>query len=94
MVQYISEVEPEIGKLSKIGFASGTRVNTGEYLDVYPWARENGAKIVDVGGGVGGGTLPIVKAFPSLRMVVQDIPDSQPGFEKVREYQTLSPCIF
>ncbi|KAL6704829.1 hypothetical protein ACN47E_007633 [Coniothyrium glycines] len=81
--QYISEVEPEIGKLSKIGFASGTKVNTGEYLDLYPWARENGAKIVDVGGGVGGGTLPIVKAFPSLRLVVQDIPDSQPGFEKL-----------
>ncbi|KAF2677135.1 S-adenosyl-L-methionine-dependent methyltransferase [Lentithecium fluviatile CBS 122367] len=81
--QYLSEVEPEIGKRTKVAFASGTKVNTDEFLGVYPWAREGNAKIVDVGGGVGGGTMPVIKAFKDLRLVVQDIPDTHPNFERI-----------
>ena len=81
--QYLSEVEPEIGKRTKVAFASGTKVNTDEFLGVYPWAREGNAKIVDIGGGVGGGTMPVIKAFKDLRLVVQDIPDTRPNFERV-----------
>ncbi|KAF2992955.1 hypothetical protein E8E13_000326 [Curvularia kusanoi] len=81
--QYLSDVEPEIGKRTKVAFATGTRVNNDEYLAVYPWAREGNAKIVDVGGGFGGGTMPVIKAFKQLQLVVQDIPDTRPNFEKI-----------
>lgn len=81
--QYLSDVEPEIGKRTKVAFASGTKVNTDEFLGVYPWAREGNAKIVDVGGGVGGGTMPVIKAFKNLQLVVQDIPDTRPNFERI-----------
>lgn len=30
--------------------------------------------VVDVGGGVGMATLPVAKAFPDLRIVIQDRP--------------------
>ncbi|EAT79368.2 hypothetical protein HBI56_051040 [Parastagonospora nodorum] len=81
--QYLSEVEPEIGKRTKLAFASGTKVNTDEFLGVYPWAMEGNAKIVDIGGGVGGGTMPVIKAFKDLKLVVQDIPDTRSNFERV-----------
>ncbi|KAH7350329.1 S-adenosyl-L-methionine-dependent methyltransferase [Pyrenochaeta sp. MPI-SDFR-AT-0127] len=81
--QYLSEVEPEIGRRTKVAFASGTKVNTDEFLSVYPWSREGNAKIVDIGGGVGGGTMPVIKAFKDLRLVVQDIPDTRPNFERI-----------
>lgn len=81
--KYLSDVEPEIGKRTKVAFASGTRVNTDEFLGVYPWERDGNAKIVDVGGGFGGGTMPVIKAFNKLQLVVQDIPDTRPNFQKV-----------
>ncbi|KAH8706937.1 S-adenosyl-L-methionine-dependent methyltransferase [Phaeosphaeriaceae sp. PMI808] len=83
LFKYISEIEPEIGKRTKVAFASGTKVNDDEYLAVYPWAREGDAKIVDVGGGVGGGTMSVAKAFTDLRLVIQDIPDTRPSFEQI-----------
>lgn len=73
MFRYLSDVEPEIGKRIKVAFTSGTRVNTDEFPGVYPWAREGSAKIVAGGGGFGGGTLPVIKAFNKLQLVVQDI---------------------
>lgn len=51
---------------------------------VYPWGAEKGAHIIDVGGGIGAATLPILRAFPELRLTVQDLPDSGPEFQKVR----------
>lgn len=81
--QYLSDVEPEIGKRTKVAFAGGTRANNDEFLSLYPWSREGNAKIVDVGGGFGGGTMPVIKAFKNLQLVVQDIPDTRPNFEKV-----------
>lgn len=50
---------------------------------VYPWDREGQALVVDVGGGVGGATLPILQAFPELRLHVQDLPDSESGFAEL-----------
>jgi hypothetical protein len=81
--QYLSDVEPAIGKRTKVAFAKGTKVNDGEFLGVYPWAMEGSAKIVDIGGGVGGGTMPVIKAFENLKLVVQDIPDTRPNFDRV-----------
>lgn len=89
--QYLSEVEPELGRRTKVAFASGTKVNNAEFLRVYPWAREGKAKIVDVGGGVGGGTMPVINEFNDLQLVVQDIPDTQPNFEKVSHGIRLTP---
>lgn len=87
--KYISEVEPEIGKRTKIGFASGTKVNEEEYLSLYPWSREKGKKVVDVGGGIGGGMFPVYKEFQDFRLVVQDIADSGPGFDTVSHVKML-----
>lgn len=42
--------------------------------------------MVDVGGGVGGATQPIARAYPDLRIHIQDLPDSEAGFSKVRAY--------
>lgn len=53
---------------------------------MYPWAEENnGALLVDVGGGVGGATLPIVSAFHNLKLQVQDLPENREKFLKVRD---------
>lgn len=52
-------------------------------MPVYPWSAEKNAHIVDVGGGIGAATLPILRAFPELRLTVQDLPDSGPEFNKV-----------
>lgn len=52
-------------------------------MPVYPWSAEKRAHIVDVGGGIGAATLPILRAFPELRLTVQDLPDSGPEFNKV-----------
>jgi hypothetical protein len=92
LFQYISEVEPEIGKRTKVAFGGGAKFDTEEYLAVYPWVREQGAKMVDVGGGVGGGSMPVVKRFEDLKLVVQDIPDTQPSFEKVSS-SSIFNCV-
>jgi len=81
--QYLSDVEPAIGERTKVAFARGTKANDGEFLGVYPWAMEGSAKIVDIGGGVGGGTMPVIKAFENLKLVVQDLPDTRPNFDRV-----------
>ncbi|KAK7449180.1 hypothetical protein VKT23_013328 [Stygiomarasmius scandens] len=43
------------------------------FVSAFDWASlKAGSKVVDVGGGVGSCTLPLCKAFPHLRYVVQD----------------------
>ena len=98
--QYVSSERPDIGNRAKRamagkGFNLGQYLNR-EFsfsihihgqtnnLAVYPWASEKNAHIVDVGGGIGSATLPIQRAFPDLRLTVQDLPDSAPEFQKVR----------
>ncbi|KAJ7616106.1 S-adenosyl-L-methionine-dependent methyltransferase [Roridomyces roridus] len=42
-------------------------------LEAYPWSElQPGSVIVDVGGGVGWAMLPVAKAHPHLRIVIQD----------------------
>ncbi len=43
----------------------------------------DGTLLVDVGGGVGGATLPIVNRFGNLRVIVQDLPANHDKFLKV-----------
>ncbi|RMD40324.1 hypothetical protein DV735_g4820, partial [Chaetothyriales sp. CBS 134920] len=77
--QYVSKVRPDIGARAKVAMA-GKGLNLGQYLSLYPWAVERGATIIDVGGGVGGATLPVLQAHPSLKLVIQDLPDTEPRF--------------
>jgi hypothetical protein len=43
----------------------------------YPWKNlAPGSLVVDVGGGVGSVTLVLAKAFPELKFVVQDTPQT------------------
>lgn len=98
--QYVSSERPDIGNRAKKamagkGFNLGQYLNRklassfhihgqAENPIVYPWVSEKNAHIVDVGGGIGSATLPILRAFSDLRLTVQDLPDSAPEFQKVR----------
>ncbi|OTA52207.1 S-adenosyl-L-methionine-dependent methyltransferase [Hypoxylon sp. EC38] len=42
------------------------------YESDYPWASLGSATIVDVGGGVGGFALQLLRLYPELRVVIQD----------------------
>ena len=44
-------------------------------ITAYDWASLGSALVVDVGGSSGAVALEIVKAFPSVRVVVQDLPE-------------------
>ncbi|OJI99541.1 hypothetical protein ASPVEDRAFT_148607 [Aspergillus versicolor CBS 583.65] len=79
--KYTTTVRPEMAKRTQKAMG-GKAFNLGEYLSLYPWAREKGAHIVDVGGAIGAATLPVLRAFPGLTLTVQDQPSSKPVFEK------------
>ena len=97
--QYVSSERQDIGNRAKKamagkGFNLGQYLNRklsspiyihgqAENPLVYPWASEKNAHIVDVGGGIGSATLPILRAFSDLRLTVQDLPDSAPEFQEV-----------
>lgn len=53
------------------------------FFIVYPWHLEGTKTIIDVGGGVGAGTLPILKENPNLRVRIQDRPESESKFHEV-----------
>ncbi|KAI3622324.1 hypothetical protein WG66_016002 [Moniliophthora roreri] len=53
----------------------GERFPPSIYIEAFDWASLNeGAVVVDVGGGVGPVTLALHKAFPQITCVVQDLP--------------------
>ncbi|KAJ9389153.1 hypothetical protein DTO063F5_2313 [Paecilomyces variotii] len=79
--QYVATERQDIGIRAKKAMA-GKGFNLGQYLSLYPWGSQKGAKIVDVGGGIGAATFPILQANPDLRLTVQDIPDTGPEFQK------------
>lgn len=96
--RYTTCVRPEMAKRTQQAMG-GKAFNLEQYLSrkqiphncerkmltelVYPWAREHGAHLVDVGGAIGAATLPLLRAFPGLSLTVQDQPTSEPLFEKV-----------
>ncbi|KIJ46288.1 hypothetical protein M422DRAFT_165428 [Sphaerobolus stellatus SS14] len=44
-------------------------------ISAYPWAAlSSNVTIVDVGGGIGAGSLKLYKSFPNLRFIIQDLP--------------------
>ena len=45
-------------------------------LTWFPWNNLGDATIVDVGGSHGQYTIPIVQKFPTLRCIVQDLPET------------------
>lgn len=47
----------------------------GQIVSLYDWASLDAATVVDVGGSSGAAALEIVRAFPSVRVVVQDLPE-------------------
>lgn len=57
---------------------------------MYPWGDlAQGATICDVGGGNGHLTAEVVKAFPGLRLVVQDLPVTKElGIEVRRAFES------
>ncbi|PHH68802.1 hypothetical protein CDD82_266 [Ophiocordyceps australis] len=82
---YWKHVRPDWGKRAAKAFSSNVN-NLEQYLALYPWAKEeDGALVVDVGGGIGGATLPIVRRFPKLRVKVQDREENREGFEEYLE---------
>ncbi|KAH8697070.1 S-adenosyl-L-methionine-dependent methyltransferase [Talaromyces proteolyticus] len=78
--QYWEQVRPDLGKRGACAFA-GKGLNEAQYLALYPWAEEpDHTLVVDVGGGVGGATLPIVSKFQNLTLLVQDLPENKEKF--------------
>ncbi|KAH9225206.1 hypothetical protein K456DRAFT_1755521 [Colletotrichum gloeosporioides 23] len=66
---------PELANFGKAMIGSGS-VNSPAHVLDYPWSNlGNGATVVDVGGGVGGFALQMLKAHPHLRFIVQDRPE-------------------
>ena len=52
---------------------------------VYPWkSLPEGAIICDIGGGNGHVMLDLMKSFPQLRVVLQDLPPVIDGGKRVR----------
>ncbi|KAF5380189.1 hypothetical protein D9615_006186 [Tricholomella constricta] len=60
--------------LGMIGWGSATEA--GAVVTGFPWERlAPGATVCDVGGGIGNMTLQLAKAYPKLRLKLQDLPD-------------------
>ncbi|OAA74697.1 O-methyltransferase, family 2 [Akanthomyces lecanii RCEF 1005] len=89
--QYWEKVRPDLGERGARAF-SGKGFNENQYLSLYPWAEEaDGTLVVDVGGGVGGATLPIVTAFTNLKLLVQDLPETEAKF--LKHLETNHPTV-
>ncbi|KAF9564158.1 S-adenosyl-L-methionine-dependent methyltransferase [Agrocybe pediades] len=53
-------------------------------LQAFDWkSLQDGAVVVDVGGGVGTSALPLAREFPKLQIVVQDLPSVMKDAERV-----------
>ncbi|OAA59250.1 Cytochrome P450 [Akanthomyces lecanii RCEF 1005] len=89
--QYWEKLRPDLGERGARAF-SGKGFNEKQYLSLYPWAEEaDGTLVVDVGGGVGGATLPIVTAFANLILLVQDLPETEAKF--IKHLETNHPTV-
>ncbi|KAI1991288.1 hypothetical protein LOZ53_002970 [Ophidiomyces ophidiicola] len=82
MYEYWKQLRPDLAERGGAAFAS-LPIGWEAFLGLYPWAAEkSGTLVVDVGGGVGGGTMPIIKRFSNLRLLVQDLPTNKGSFHK------------
>jgi len=54
-------------------FSAGEGYEVTSLVDGYPWAKLGNGIVVDVGGANGFASAAISKAFPSLKLIVQDI---------------------
>ncbi|CAI7663181.1 unnamed protein product [Penicillium pancosmium] len=79
--EWVKSVRPDIGQRANTAMA-GKGLNLEQYLALYPWHLEGTKTIIDVGGGVGAGTLPILKENPNLRVRIQDRPESESKFHE------------
>ncbi|KAK1143900.1 hypothetical protein N8T08_006015 [Aspergillus melleus] len=62
---------PELALFS-MAMMGGGRVTARSHIEDYPWGDLGYAKVVDVGGGVGGFMIELGKRYPRLSLVVQD----------------------
>ncbi|KAJ3497647.1 hypothetical protein NLG97_g1741 [Lecanicillium saksenae] len=80
--QWWQKVRPDLGARGALAF-TGKGINYDAYVSLYPWGKElDGALLVDVGGGAGGATLPILKRFKHLKLQIQDLVGNEPHLEK------------
>ncbi|PHH62237.1 hypothetical protein CDD81_7297 [Ophiocordyceps australis] len=88
---YWKQVRPDWGQRAARAFSSNVG-NLEQYLALYPWAKEpDGALVVDVGGGIGGATLPIIKRFTNLKLQVQDREEN--GLEFIKHLENDFPTV-
>ncbi|KAL8790012.1 MAG: hypothetical protein Q9195_006561 [Heterodermia aff. obscurata] len=63
--------------LGMAGISQAAGRSAAQVVEGYDWARlGTGATVVDVGGGNGHISIALAEAYPSLKLVVQDLPDA------------------
>ncbi|KPM41238.1 hypothetical protein AK830_g5307 [Neonectria ditissima] len=67
--------------------ASASAIKTEDSLEIgYDWSKLGEATIVDIGGSSGHDAIHLVRTFPNLKVIVQDLPEVQASFnERVPE---------
>ncbi|KAK4234079.1 6-hydroxytryprostatin B O-methyltransferase [Achaetomium macrosporum] len=54
-------------------------------VDGYPWGDLGSALVVDVGGSTGHTAIALAKAYPTLRFIIQDLPDNAAAGRRAAE---------
>lgn len=65
------------------------------FVDGFDWAAlGEDATVVDVGGGSGHQMIPVAKAFPNLRVVIQDVAKNEEPAEKLIRESGITNMVF
>ncbi|KAJ7131638.1 S-adenosyl-L-methionine-dependent methyltransferase [Mycena crocata] len=67
-----NDENPERHDMFATAMAGSSQSNLSALLNDYPWAELGGATVVDVGGGIGGLSLPLLQKYDDLAVVIQD----------------------
>ncbi|KIJ65800.1 hypothetical protein HYDPIDRAFT_151410 [Hydnomerulius pinastri MD-312] len=70
---WVREDEARLENFHRAMIGAGDAMGSLSILNHYPW--NNVSTVCDVGAGAGNFSIPLIKTFPHLQVVVQDLPD-------------------